>query len=86
MEIIQILGPGCPRCRTLTENVRVAVKELGLKVRVEKVTDLTTISGMGVFTTPGLAVDGEILSAGRLLSVRQVRALLEEREDPPSSP
>ena len=78
METIQILGPGCPRCTTLAENVEEAVKELGLGVKVEKVTDLKTIASMGVLTTPGLAVDGRVLVTGRLLSVRQVKELLEE--------
>ena len=76
MERIQILGPGCRRCETLAENVSQAVAELELGVKVEKVTDLKEIARMGVFTTPGLVVDGKVEVAGRLLSVRQVKELL----------
>lgn len=77
MNTIQILGPGCKRCRLLAENTAAAVEELGLEVRVEKVTDLKEIARMGVLTTPGLAVDGKVKAAGRLLTVRQVKELLE---------
>jgi small redox-active disulfide protein 2 len=78
MNKIEILGPGCRRCQLLAENVQAAVVELGLDVRVEKVMDLKTIASMGVLTTPGLAVDGAVRSTGRLLTVRQVKELLEE--------
>ncbi len=77
MKTIQILGPGCKRCTVLAENVAEAVAELGMDARVEKVTDLKTMARMGVLTTPGLAVDGTVKAAGRLLSVRQVKELLQ---------
>lgn len=76
MKTIQVLGPGCQRCRLLSENVVEAVRELGLDVKVEKVTDLTAMARMGVLTTPGLAIDGRLMTSGRLLSVRQVKELL----------
>jgi small redox-active disulfide protein 2 len=62
----------------LAENVEAAVAEMGLEARVEKVTDLEAIAKMGVLTTPGLAVDGKLKVSGRLLSVRQVKSLLED--------
>lgn len=74
---IQILGPGCNRTRKLTENVDAALRELGLKVRVETVTDPETISKMGALTMPALAVDGKVLVTGRVLSVKEVKKLLE---------
>jgi len=75
---IQILGPGCTRCETLAENTRAALREMALEGEVEKVTELAEIARMGVFTTPALAVDGVVKVSGRLLSVRQVKNLLEE--------
>jgi len=74
---IQILGPGCKRTKKLTENVDAALRELGQKVRVETVTDPETISKMGALTTPALAVDGKVLVTGRVLSVKEVKKLLE---------
>lgn len=80
MQTIQILGPGCRRCETLAENVAAAVEELGLRVTIEKVTDIVVMARMGVLTTPALAVDGTVRVSGRLLSVRQVKELLENLE------
>jgi small redox-active disulfide protein 2 len=75
---IQVLGPGCRRCEILAANVEEAVRDLGLEARIEKVTDLASIASMGVLSTPGLVVDGVVKTTGRLLTVRQVRMLLEE--------
>ena len=74
---IEILGPGCPRCRTLEENARTAVEELGLDATVEKVEDIKEIAARGVLMTPGLVVDGRVVSSGHLLSVNQIKKRLE---------
>jgi len=34
---------------------------------------------MGVFMTPGLVIDGEVLSTGKVLNAEQVKAKIEER-------
>ncbi len=73
---IEVLGPGCPKCQSLAKNVEAAVRELGLPATVEKVTDISAIAKRGVLATPALAIDGEIKSTGRALTVGQVRALL----------
>lgn len=73
---VQILGMGCPKCAALEKNAREAIASLGIAAEVEKVSDPATIAGMGVMATPALAVDGEIKSAGRLLSKEQVAGLL----------
>ena len=73
---IQILGPGCPKCAKLTENVKAAVQESGIDAEVEKVSDMLKIMEYGVVMTPGLIIDGKVVSSGRVLSVEQVKALL----------
>jgi small redox-active disulfide protein 2 len=69
---LQILGGGCSKCKTLEANARAAIEELGLEAEVEKITDFGAIAAMGVMTTPALAVDGEVKSAGRVLSKDQI--------------
>lgn len=76
---IEVLGPGCPKCRTLEKNVRAAVEEMGLEAEILKVEAIKDIAARKVLMTPGLAVDGETVSTGHLLSPRQVRKILEER-------
>jgi small redox-active disulfide protein 2 len=73
---IQVLGTGCAKCKQLTANAEQAVAELGLGVPVEKVEDVREIMKFRVMSTPALAVDGKVVSAGRLLSPDEVKRLL----------
>ncbi len=74
---IQILGTGCPKCKQLAANAEQAVADLGIEAEIEKVTDLNAIMELGVMMTPGLAVDGEVKAAGKVLSADQIKALLQ---------
>jgi len=73
MKIIQVLGTGCPKCKTLTAHVEEAVKTLGIEATIEKVEKITEIMKFGIMTTPGLAVDGKVKSAGKVLSVEEIK-------------
>ncbi len=73
---IQVLGSGCPKCRTLTERVEEAVAALGLDCEIEKVTEINEIVKFGVMMTPGLVIDGDVKSVGKLLSVEDIKNLL----------
>lgn len=73
---IQILGTGCPKCKKLTELAEQAAEELGLSYEMEKITAIPKIISFGVASTPGLAVDGRVLSAGALPSYDKVKELL----------
>jgi small redox-active disulfide protein 2 len=77
MKTIQILGPGCPNCRMLAERVDDVVGELGLDCRVEKITDIMRITEFGVLATPALAVDGKVLTSGRIPSRDELIELLQ---------
>ncbi len=73
---IQVLGSCCPKCKTLAERVGEAVAELGLECEIEKITEINKIVEFGVMVTPGLVIDGEVKSAGKLLSVEEIKDLL----------
>jgi small redox-active disulfide protein 2 len=73
---VKVLGPGCARCRKLTENVKQAVEELGVDCTLEKVTDMAEITGFGIVMTPALVVDGEVKSSGRVISPEEIKQLL----------
>jgi len=73
---VQVLGSGCPKCKALTERVEEAVAALGLDCEVEKVTDINEIVSFGVMVTPGLVIDGEVKSVGKLLSVDEIKGML----------
>lgn len=75
---VQVLGTGCSKCKQLTANAEQAIRELGIGAVVEKVEDIREIMKFGVMTTPALAVDGRVRSAGKLLSPQDVKKLLAE--------
>lgn len=73
---IEILGTGCPKCKTLAENAEKAAKTLGVQYELCKVTQLADIMKRGVMMTPALAIDGEVKSAGKVLSEAEITSLL----------
>lgn len=77
MEKIQILGPGCPKCKTLFQNAEQAVKAAGVSCAIEKVSDINEIIKFGVMMTPALAIDGEVKSVGKVLSADEIKALIQ---------
>ena len=77
MKHIKILGPGCPKCRQLAENVKAAADQLGGEYEIEKVTQISRIMQHGVMLTPGLVVDDELKSSGKVLDVEQIKAMLQ---------
>lgn len=79
MKKIQILGPGCPKCRKLAEESEKAARELGLEFEIGKVTDVKDIMKFGVFSTPALVVDGKVKSVGKILDAKQIKDILRDK-------
>lgn len=73
---IEILGSGCANCRCLEENARKAVAELGVKAKVIKITDIEKIMDYCIMSTPAIAVDGKIMSYGRICDVSEIKKWL----------
>ncbi len=73
---IQVLGPGCAKCKQLTANAQKAVAELGVDATVEKVEDVREIVKYRVLSTPALFVDGTVKSLGRVLSPDAIKKIL----------
>ncbi|MDD2461539.1 MAG: thioredoxin family protein [Kiritimatiellia bacterium] len=73
---IQVLGTGCPKCKTLMANAEAAVRAAGVEASVEKVDQIADIMKMGVMITPALAVDGVVKSVGKVLSSEDIRKML----------
>lgn len=77
---IQILGTGCPKCRKLTENAEMAANDLGLEYTLEKVTDINEIMKFKIWQTPGLVVNGEVKSSGKVLAMEEIKKILQSAE------
>ena len=74
---IEILGPGCPNCTKLYENVQQALSDTGKDAEVVKVVDIKKITEYGIMMTPGLAIDGEVKSVGKVLTIEEIKTLIE---------
>jgi small redox-active disulfide protein 2 len=76
MRSIEVLGSGCPNCRRLEANAREAVSKSGVEAEVTHVTDPGEIVSRGVISTPGLVIDGKVVSTGRIPSASDIAAWL----------
>lgn len=75
---IKVLGPGCPRCEAVAQNTKAAVKDLDIEATMEKVSDIKDIQRYGILITPGLVIDGEVKSSGKIPEVGEIKAWLKK--------
>ncbi len=75
---VEILGTGCPKCRSTEKVVRQVVDELGLDVEIQKVESVEQIMERGVMMTPAVAIDGDVKIVGQVPSPEKLTRLLEE--------
>ncbi len=73
---IEVLGPGCTRCRETFRVVRHVVEEGGLDVELVKDESIERMMALGLMATPGLAIDGKVVVSGRIPKAEEVRQLL----------
>jgi small redox-active disulfide protein 2 len=74
--LIQVLGTGCAKCKSLYETVKKAVEEAGVEAEIEKVEDIQKIMSFEILMTPGLVIDGKVKVAGRVPSIEEVKKLI----------
>ena len=76
---IKILGSGCSKCQTTEKNVKEALAESGLEIRVDKVTDVMEIAKYGVFMTPAVVIDGKVKSVGKIPDTEEIKIWIEQQ-------
>ena len=69
---IKVLGPGCANCKRLEQIAQKVVNNLAVEAKIEKVTNYQEIVDLGVMTTPGLVINNEVVSSGRIPSETEV--------------
>lgn len=91
---VKVLGPGCANCDQLEKQALGALEAIGaeqplLEVSFEKVNDPTRFLDYGLLATPGLVINGELISSGRVPTQAQIetwyRESLESQSEPPGS-
>ena len=69
---IKVLGSGCPNCKKLEALTRNVVNTLAIEADIEKVTEYDKIMAYDVLSTPGLVVNGKVVSFGRIPSETEI--------------
>ena len=73
---IEILGPGCSRCKETYRVVTHVVETEQLPYDVVKVESMERMVELGLMATPGVAIDGKVVVSGRIPKVDEVRTIL----------
>ena len=63
---IKVLGPGCPKCKTLNSLVQEVIKENNIQATITKVEDIMEIMSYGIASTPAIVLDGTVVVKGRV--------------------
>jgi hypothetical protein len=83
---IKVLGPGCYNCELLEQTALSALDQLSaerpdLQATVVKVTDRSEFMRYGLLFTPGLVINEQLVSAGRIPSEEEIAGWLIETLD-----
>ena len=73
---IKILGGGCENCKLLEAASRKVIDSLGIEAVIEKVTERSEIKKYPILSTPGLVINGKLVSAGRIPSEAEIAGWL----------
>ncbi len=72
MKVFKVLGSGCANCVNTADLIEKIAKEQGVKIKVEKVTDMDTIMNYGVMSTPAVVMDKEVVHSGGVPSADKI--------------
>ena len=79
--MIEVFGPGCARCKQTTKVMELALEQLGRKLgedaMVQKVEDMRAGALRGVMTTPAVAIDGRIVSQGKIPTIDEAKGWIQ---------
>ena len=75
---VKVLGAGCKSCHEQYENAKEAVKNMGLDIEVEYITDMQKVMEYGVMSMPALVVNEKVVSMGKVLKATEVEKLFQE--------
>ena len=75
---VEVLGPGCAKCKKLHELVKQVVDEMGADAEVIKIEKIEDIMKHGVAFTPGLVINGTVKASGGIPKAEQIEAWIKE--------
>lgn len=69
---IQVLGSGCANCKVTFKLIETAAAEAGQTIELTKVERIQDIMAYGIFSTPGIVIDGKVVHAGGVPSKAKI--------------
>ena len=69
---IEVLGTGCKNCQELYNRVLKALEVAGVEAEVIKEEDIVKIMEAGLMSTPGLRINGKVVSYGRVPKIEEI--------------
>jgi len=76
VKTIEVLGPGCPRCKETFRVVQHVVESAGLSCEVIKNESINRMIELGLMASPGVVFDGKVVISGRIPKPEEIRKLL----------
>jgi small redox-active disulfide protein 2 len=77
---IQVLGPGCARCKKTHQVMKEATVKMGLNegsdFTLEKIEDIPEIMKFGITMTPGVVIDGKVIISGKVPSLSDATTMI----------
>jgi small redox-active disulfide protein 2 len=83
---VKVLGPGCPNCERLEQDIMQVMAEAKLPADLDHVRDPVAISAYGLLTVPALVVDGAVVASGRVPAKEEIQSWLQEAVDKQNNP
>lgn len=77
---VKVLGPGCPNCERLEQDLMNLMAELQIQADLEHVRDLLEIGTYGMIAMPALVINGKVKAAGRVPSKETLKEWLLEAQ------
>lgn len=70
---IKVLGPGCPSCDKLEQDIMAVLSELKVSADLDHVRDVREIACYGVMGNPALVINGKVVAVGRVPTKNQLK-------------
>ena len=77
MLTIKILGPGCANCKRLHQLTLKVLEKLEVEADIVKLTNPIEYVDYDVLATPGLVINDETVSSGRIPSMAELTDFIE---------
>lgn len=74
---IELLGDNCRRCQRLRDNIELALKSCKKQTSFQQIEEPQKFAEYGLLSLPGLAINGQVITAGQLLSTQEILDLLD---------